>query len=321
MTDHHALYTRFLQSEASAEEEASLRKANFAAHVASVLANAAAFVSNSADSARKRKAPESNHAGRPAGTKTKRRERTDMSKYLGGLDDRAFRRKYRMDKQSFFDLLDIIKGKMPSDGTVRKRGATPNGAITHSISGSSFATTYCLFGDNAYVQSPYMVVPWRKVGAGAKDAYNFYQSQLRINIECAFGMLVHRWGMLRKPVPNNITVLRTTRLVLALCKLHNYCITRRVTIDRPQDGDVSNIVLDGGLALPRFDQNSDAAWEYDNEADRLNGILDGGQHTDDHTRAQREEFSKRRGLPAQFFLNFVKDNGLRRPDRSTFRRL
>ncbi|EJK63050.1 hypothetical protein THAOC_16310, partial [Thalassiosira oceanica] len=66
MTDHHALYTRFLQSEASAEEEASLRKANFAAHVASVLANAAAFVSNSADSARKRKAPESNHAGRPA---------------------------------------------------------------------------------------------------------------------------------------------------------------------------------------------------------------------------------------------------------------
>ncbi|EJK56513.1 hypothetical protein THAOC_23584, partial [Thalassiosira oceanica] len=104
-----------------------------------------------------------------------------------------------------------------------------------SISGSSFATTYCLFGDNAYVQSPYMVVPWRKVGAGAKDAYNFYQSQLRINIECAFGMLVHRWGMLRKPVPNNITVLRTTRLVLALCKLHNYCITRRVTIDRPQD--------------------------------------------------------------------------------------
>ncbi|EJK74238.1 hypothetical protein THAOC_04094 [Thalassiosira oceanica] len=79
-----------------------------------------------------------------------------------------------------------------------------------------FATTYCLFGDNAYVQSPYMVVPWRKVGAGAKDAYNFYQSQVRINIECAFGMLVHRWGMLRKPIPNNITVLRTTRLVLAL---------------------------------------------------------------------------------------------------------
>ena len=49
-----------------------------------------------------------------------------------------------------------------------------------------------LFGDNAYCNTHYMVVPFRNISKGHKDAYNFFQSQVRINIECAFGMLVHR---------------------------------------------------------------------------------------------------------------------------------
>ena len=143
MTDHYALYSKFLQSEDAAEEGESLRKATFAAHVASVVANAAAFVSTTG---RKRKSSGSNHAGRPLGTKTKRRVRTDMETYFAGLDDRAFRRKYRMDKQSLFDLHDMIKGNMPSDGTVRKKGATPNGAITH-LHRLSMALRYFAGGD------------------------------------------------------------------------------------------------------------------------------------------------------------------------------
>ena len=62
----------------------------------------------------------------------------------------------------------------------------------------------CLFGDNAYINTPYMATPYRnvstKIGAATaanteankqKDAYNFYHSQLRIWIEQAFGQLVH----------------------------------------------------------------------------------------------------------------------------------
>ena len=48
----------------------------------------------------------------------------------------------------------------------------------------------CLFGDNAYVNTKYMATPNPNVKQGSKDAYNFYHSQLRIFIECAFGMLV-----------------------------------------------------------------------------------------------------------------------------------
>ena len=75
-----------------------------------------------------------------------------------------------------FDELSLKK-KLERDGFLKP------------LRNSKFAKTYCIFGDNAYVQLPYMVTPWRNVGKGAKDAFNFFQSQLRINIECAFGML------------------------------------------------------------------------------------------------------------------------------------
>ncbi len=48
----------------------------------------------------------------------------------------------------------------------------------------------CLFGDNAYINTKFMATPYPNVKQGSKDAYNFYHSQLRICVECAFGMLV-----------------------------------------------------------------------------------------------------------------------------------
>ena len=46
-----------------------------------------------------------------------------------------------------------------------------------------------VYGDNAYVNTLYMVVPFKSVSSGPKDAFNFYHSQLRINIECALACL------------------------------------------------------------------------------------------------------------------------------------
>jgi hypothetical protein len=42
-----------------------------------------------------------------------------------------------------------------------------------------------MFGDNAYINTSYMCTPWRNVSSGPKDVFNFFHSQLRINIECA----------------------------------------------------------------------------------------------------------------------------------------
>jgi hypothetical protein len=82
----------------------------------------------------------------------------------------------------------------------------------------------CTFGNNAYLNTPYMATPYAAVSGGTKDAYNFYYSQLRIRIECTFGMLTHRWAILRSAIPTNVTIQETVALVLSLAKLHNFCI-------------------------------------------------------------------------------------------------
>ena len=66
-----------------------------------------------------------------------------------------------------------------------------------------------LYGDAAYVNCDFMTAPFKGVGTGVKDAFNFYQSQLRINIECAFGMLVHKFGCLQKPLPGGLYIKKS----------------------------------------------------------------------------------------------------------------
>lgn len=410
--------------------------------------------------------------GRAIGSCTIKRQRRNMDTYIGGMNDRNFRRKYRMTKEAFWTLLDIIERHLPSSGEKRKRGAVPNGPITkaarlsmalryfsggdpldiaevHGVSeieplesvwnvvdaihkspeldivfpethdaqmqcaqgfkaksqididccvgaidgmlvwlnkpntndqqvigfgptkffcgrkmkyglnmmgvcdskrrfiwvevnmpGAAsdfyaFDESYlktkldaegflrpglCLFGDNAYVNSSRMCTPWRNVSKGPKDAMNFYHSQLRINIECAFGILVHRWGMLRKPMPVNMSVGKISSLVLALCKLHNFCIDKRCEdVESPTESDVANITLDGGIFLPRMDNNRNAFWEYSAAEDRLDDLLDGGHHMDDHTETQRRQYRFEKDKPCDRILAEIVQMGYQRPELSSAR--
>lgn len=179
---------------------------------------------------------------------------------------------------------------------------------------------FCLFGDNAYVNSPYMCTTWRNVSSGPKDAYNYFHSQVRISIECAFGVLVHRWGVLRKPMPVNLSVLKISSMVLALGKLHNFCIDHGCEeMESPSARDVMNITMDGGLFFPRMDNRRDAVWEYDyniNSADRMDDLLDGGEHTEDHTTAQRRKYRHDKDLPCHRILADVCKHDYERPEPS-----
>jgi len=87
---------------------------------------------------------------------------------------------------------------------------------------------YVLFGDNAYLNTPYMATPFTNVASDpnrvAEDSYNYYHSQLRIRVECAFGMLVQRWGILRMVMPQTLSVSKIVAMVNALAKLHNFCV-------------------------------------------------------------------------------------------------
>jgi hypothetical protein len=57
------------------------------------------------------------------------------------------------------------------------------------------------------------------------DGYNFYLSQLRIRTERAFGILVHRFGILRRPM--SMAISKVPAIVTCLMKLHNFYINNK----------------------------------------------------------------------------------------------
>ena len=79
--------------------------------------------------------------------------------------------------------------------------------------GSGLPSGFCLYGDNAYVNESYTCVPFRNTSSGPKDAYNYYQLQVQINIECAFGILSNHWRILKSPLNANIPINRVNALV------------------------------------------------------------------------------------------------------------
>ena len=156
-----------------------------------------------------------------------------------------------------------------------------------------------------------MIVPFKGVVDAIKDAFNFFHSSLRINIECAFGMLVHRWGILCKPIPMNITVKKTTSLVLCLCKLHNFCIIERERIAQPLARDVVHISNNGGISLPH--DNNEGVLNYRVNEDRVDELFDGGEHFDDIRRNMRQE-ERNVNLPYVSMLDFIEAGNFRRPE-------
>ena len=179
-----------------------------------------------------------------------------------------------------------------------------------------------LYGDNAYVNTRYMAIPFKSVSSGSKDAYNFYHSSLRITIECAFGMLVHRWGILRKPIPMNVSLVKTSALLMTLCRLHNFCIEQNDAITKPSAPDTLDIAIQGGIELRAFQHinEDDGDLEYNHDRDRIDALIDGGNFRDDFTSTvRRQQGSYLRNmnqpdpLPFQIMYNYVDQQGFQRP--------
>jgi hypothetical protein len=105
---------------------------------------------------------------------------------------------------------------------------------------------YCAIGDCAYTPTEHLIPIFG--GAQAKNKrnnnFNFYASQLHIRIEMAFGLMVQKWGILRKPLTNKIGNLKY--IVHAIGQfLHNFCINERLQSRRtdavfsPRDVDLT----------------------------------------------------------------------------------
>jgi hypothetical protein len=115
------------------------------------------------------------------------------------------------------------------------------------------------------------------VSGGSKDAYNFYFLQLRIRIECTFGIFTHQWSILRSAIPMNVSIRKTVTLVLCLAKLHNYCTDADDTVvlsstayDKKWQHEMHGAVL-----LVATDHSDSNGWIAPRH------LLEGGNHFDD----------------------------------------
>ena len=110
-----------------------------------------------------------------------------------------------------------------------------------------------------------------------KDNYNFYHSQLRICIECAFGMLVNRWGILRKPLSAHYTINKVTSLVDCLCRMHNFLIDRGVSEQgflNPTDNDELDLSIGGAVLMTQKEVNMEVVFIPDSLIRTQNGTAE-----------------------------------------------
>jgi len=215
-------------------------------------------------------------------------------------------------------FLDV---SIDSPGATSDYLAFSHSSLFHKLERKGFlAPGLALFGDNAYVNCQYMVTPYKAAKSGSKDNYNFYQSQVRISIECCFGMLSCRWGLLRKAFPAGFGMPKTTALVLTLCRLHNFCITERLmkkngsSLPENLATDDLNLTLGGAVPLVSVRMEAHPTGYHKHSPEQL---LHGGDHFDDVDRRIHiniESRAKDDGpLPRDELHDLVANKGLVRP--------
>ena len=155
-----------------------------------------------------------------------------------------------------------------------------------------------------------MSVPLKGLVGDYDDAYNFYISQLRITIERAFGVLVHRWSILWRPT--TCPLAKVSPLVMCLCRLHNFCIdVNERDAMRSTEEDASFSVRYMDALHNRVDNciSSDSNL-ISLERGRPTALLHGGSHFFD---APRNRLPENNECPMDKMIQQVKNQNLERP--------
>jgi len=124
-------------------------------------------------------------------------------------------------------------------------GSTPDSvawgcsSLGDYLSSNGLPSGFFIAGDAAYSCSDALLTPYPGNNLPAdKDAFNYFQSYYRIEIECSFGMLNRRWGIFWRPL--EMSVGKATRVITCCMKLHNICIDAQ-----DEEFEVDEIDFDG----------------------------------------------------------------------------
>ena len=83
-----------------------------------------------------------------------------------------------------------------------------------------------VIGDNAYVCTEHILTPFpgSQRDKPKNNAYNFYLSQLRIQIEMTFGLFVNKWRIFKCTL--QVKLKKCWKSFLCATRLHNFCINQ-----------------------------------------------------------------------------------------------
>lgn len=109
-------------------------------------------------------------------------------------------------------------------GSVHDSIAFMHGSLWRALeSAECIGDGFYLVGDAAYKGFRHLLVPFDGQDLPKwHDSFNFHLSQIRIQIECAFGMLYNRWGIFWRGL--RMTPENATKVIEAAIRVHNFVI-------------------------------------------------------------------------------------------------
>ena len=128
----------------------------------------------------------------------------------------------------------IVWYSMDTQGSTHDSLAFRMCNLGQALQNKPLPTRFWIAGDEAYVCCNWLLTPYG-VNSARKDRYkdnfNFYLSRCRINVECAFGILVQRFGILRRPM--SCSLEHVTKVVAVCIHLHNFAIDDGIALHQP----------------------------------------------------------------------------------------
>ncbi len=143
---------------------------------------------------------------------------------------------------------------------------------------------FYFIGDSAYSIKSFLLTPFdNAVHRSAEDNYNFFHSSSRITVECAFGEIDLRWGILWSPLKFKLE--HNVNVIDACMRLHNFIVDWREEKAAGAAEDLSIFDDDHRrfmAAYPSIENVGVYGGEEDDRLDANGNRLAGGRPTNLH---------------------------------------
>ena len=104
-----------------------------------------------------------------------------------------------------------------------------------------------------------------------------------------------------------------------LCPPHNFCIDQMdQEFSNPIPKNIAFKRREGGFGLRLEAMDVGVNWGFDNKLDRVDALLDGGDHWEDTTRGKRRRYQSQMQLPVNPMLQYIDKMNFERPAMSAY---